>query len=131
MNSYFGNLIQEHGRPPALLLPWVAVYKHRRGGRSQSTLMRQYLARQCQVYTRTGEEGGVRTLMRQYLARQCQLCHESPFTVHGRKLWTCFNRREWYCIKWRIYEPPHDKTNKRTYAFSKDSDQPGHSPSLI
>ena len=28
-------------------------------------------------------------------------------------------------------EPPHDKTNKMTYAPSEDSDQPGHSPSLI
>ena len=27
-------------------------------------------------------------------------------------------------------EPPHDKTNKMT-APSEDSDQPGHSPSLI
>ena len=30
-----------------------------------------------------------------------------------------------------IYEPPHDKTNKMVCAPSEDSDQPGHSPSLI
>ena len=29
------------------------------------------------------------------------------------------------------FEPPHDKTNKMTCAPSEDSDQPGHSPSLI
>ena len=29
------------------------------------------------------------------------------------------------------YEPPHDKTNKIACAPSKDSDQPGHPPSLI
>ena len=29
------------------------------------------------------------------------------------------------------YEPPHDKTNKMACAPSKDSDQPGHPPSLI
>ena len=29
------------------------------------------------------------------------------------------------------YEPPHDKTNKMACAPSEDSDQPGHSPSLI
>ena len=29
------------------------------------------------------------------------------------------------------YEPPHDKTNKMTYASSEDADQPGRSPSLI
>ena len=29
------------------------------------------------------------------------------------------------------YEPPHDKTNKMVCAPSKDSDQPGHLPSLI
>ena len=29
------------------------------------------------------------------------------------------------------YEPPHDKTNKMTCAPSEDSDQPGHSSSLI
>ena len=28
-------------------------------------------------------------------------------------------------------EPPHDKTNKMTFAVSEDSDQPGHPPSLI
>ena len=31
----------------------------------------------------------------------------------------------------RKYEPPHDKTNKMTFALSEDSDQPGHPPSLI
>ena len=30
-----------------------------------------------------------------------------------------------------LYEPPHDKTNKMACAPSEDSDQPGHSPSLI
>ena len=30
-----------------------------------------------------------------------------------------------------IIEPPHDKTNKTACAPSKDSDQPGHPPSLI
>ena len=29
------------------------------------------------------------------------------------------------------FEPPHDKTNKMTFAPSEDSDQPGHSHSLI
>ena len=29
------------------------------------------------------------------------------------------------------YEPPHDKTNKMICAPSKESDQPGHPPSLI
>ena len=29
------------------------------------------------------------------------------------------------------FEPPHDKTNKITFVPSKDSDQPGHLPSLI
>ena len=28
-------------------------------------------------------------------------------------------------------EPPHDKTNEMTFAYSEDSDQPGHLPSLI
>ena len=32
---------------------------------------------------------------------------------------------------WYIYEPQHDKTNKMSCASSKDSDQPGHQPSLI
>ena len=31
----------------------------------------------------------------------------------------------------KTYEPPHDKTNKLACAPSKDSDQPGHPPSLI
>ena len=29
---------------------------------------------------------------------------------------TCFNQWEWYCIKQRINELPHDKTNKMTCA---------------
>ena len=29
------------------------------------------------------------------------------------------------------FEPPHDKTNKMACASRKDSDQPGHPPSLI
>ena len=28
------------------------------------------------------------------------------------------------------FEPPHDKTNKMTFAPSEDSDEPGHPPSL-
>ena len=31
---------------------------------------------------------------------------------------------------WLAFEPPHDKTNKLACAPSKDSDQPGHPPSL-
>ena len=31
----------------------------------------------------------------------------------------------------KTFEPPHDKTNKMMCAPSKDSDQPGHPPSLI
>ena len=34
-------------------------------------------------------------------------------------------------ILWCWYEPPHDKTNKMTYAPSEDSDQPGHPPIVI
>ena len=30
-----------------------------------------------------------------------------------------------------LNEPPHDKTNKMTFAPSEDSDQPGHPPNLI
>ena len=31
----------------------------------------------------------------------------------------------------KTYQPAHDKTNKMACAPSKDSDQPGHPPSLI
>ena len=34
-------------------------------------------------------------------------------------------------LKTSTNEPPHDKTNKMACAPSKDSDQPGHPPSLI
>ena len=36
-----------------------------------------------------------------------------------------------YGIQNNDCEPPHDKTNKMASAHSKDSDQPGHPPSLI
>ena len=35
------------------------------------------------------------------------------------------------CTRRRTFEPPRDKTNKMACAPSKDSDQPGHPPSLI
>ena len=47
---------------------------------------------------------------------------------------------QWVLIQWKNSlmsmrtkpsEPPHDKTNRMTCVPSKDSDQPGHSPSLI
>ena len=31
----------------------------------------------------------------------------------------------------KIYEPVHDKTKEMAHAPNKDSDQPGHLPSLI
>ena len=31
----------------------------------------------------------------------------------------------------RVFEPRHDKTNKKSFSPSEDSDQPGHPPSLI
>ena len=31
----------------------------------------------------------------------------------------------------KVYEPPHDKTNKMACASNEDSGQPGHLPSLI
>ena len=34
-------------------------------------------------------------------------------------------------LRFLIFEPPHDKTNKMACASSEDSDQPGHPPSLI
>ena len=34
-------------------------------------------------------------------------------------------------VTWLVYGPPHNKTNKMTYAPSEDSDQPGNPPSLI
>ena len=51
----------EHTDAAVLVKTMSALYKKRIGGRSQNTLMRWYLARQCQLYTRTGEEWGVRT----------------------------------------------------------------------
>ena len=34
-------------------------------------------------------------------------------------------------LVWVYTKPPHDKTNKVIITPSKDSDQPGHPPSLI
>ena len=34
-------------------------------------------------------------------------------------------------LKWKLFEPRHDKTNKIAWAPSEDPDQPGHPPSLI
>ena len=45
-------------------------------------------------------------------------------------LWSLFDGMSNQC--WSAWnELPHDKTNKMEYAPSKDSDQPGHPPSLI
>ena len=40
-------------------------------------------------------------------------------------------RKQHCCLLKSIFEPPQDKTNKMNFAPSKDSDQPGHLPSLI
>ena len=37
----------------------------------------------------------------------------------------------YHILSLSLYEPPRDKTNKVACAFSEDSDQPGHPPSLI
>ena len=39
--------------------------------------------------------------------------------------------RDFQCVPRRVFEPPHGRTNKMECASSEDSDQPGHSPSLI
>ena len=70
-------------------------------------------------------------------------------TNHGAKLITAFKIYFYFKLKhkqmyfacrklnfflkngWSWTEPPHDKTNKMTFAPSQDSDQPGHPPSLI
>ena len=60
--------------------------------------------------------------------------------VSVKKVWRCIRvhkrRRELfisesYLFMKLLYEPLHDKTNKLTCAPSKDSDHPGHPPSLI
>ena len=55
-----------------------------------------------------------------------------PWNLH----WWC-NLHGLTSSFWKItrylgtFEPPHDKTNKLICAPSKDSDQPGHPPSLV
>ena len=54
------------------------------------------------------------------------------FRVHFVISWLInFNLSRLFCDPNVIFEPPHVKTNKMTCAPSKDSDQPGHPPSLI
>ena len=51
--------------------------------------------------------------------------------------WRVYNIHSFYLLAIvavkteKIIDPAHDKTNKMAYAPSKDSDQPGHPPSLI
>ena len=50
--------------------------------------------------------------------------------VTNINVWTCTLGCPIDCYM-IINEPPHDKTNKMACALSKNSDQPGHPPSLI
>ena len=54
---------------------------------------------------------------------------------HSRMQLVCmmvFTREKKQNFRWlALFEPPHDKNNKMTFAPSEDSDQPGHPPSLI
>ena len=43
----------------------------------------------------------------------------------------CFIIADQWLIVNYLFEPPHHKTNKMTFAPSEDSDKPGHLPSLI
>ena len=54
----------------------------------------------------------------------------SPRTAKRHSIWTCDSFSYWYLVKQK-YELQHDKTNKMTCLPCKDSDQPGHPPSLI
>ena len=50
------------------------------------------------------------------------------------KIYVWFRTKIEHRLLWvdcRVYELPHDKTNRMACAPSKDSDQPGHPPSLI
>ena len=51
-----------------------------------------------------------------------------PFNKHFFKLQSL---SVYHKGRYLIIEPPHDKTNKIAFVPSKDSDQPGHPPSLI
>ena len=54
------------------------------------------------------------------------------FIKKGELLLFCLLPALWKLIRIeKAFEPPHDKTNKMTYATSEDSDQPGIPPSLI
>ena len=54
------------------------------------------------------------------------------FFLYG--LWFLLHSFFEWCVEYVVFilnEPQHDKTNKMTCAPSKDSDHPGHRPSLI
>ena len=59
--------------------------------------------------------------------RFCFSRHISP-VLWCHFLWNYASKCKQFKVK---HEPPHDKTNKMACASSKDSDQPGHPPSLI
>ena len=73
-----------------------------------------------------------------YLRKSCVLCWASAscseevllFSDHS-SVWSAFLTVIQKITLIYTYEPPHNKTNKMTCASSKDSDQPGHLPSLI
>ena len=60
-----------------------------------------------------------------------RIWHKQVFSWRGSNK-EC-TKLKWFTVSnvYRKYEPQNDKTNKMTCAPSKDSDQPGHSPSLI
>ena len=81
-----------------------------------------------------------------YLSNTIVLSPQSKWFAHTRRIpWRLFKSsteqmQSWSELhgKWatrksvfRIYEPAHDKTYKMACVPSKDSDQPGHPPSLI
>ena len=74
-------------------------------------------------------EGLIPTLSLSHYKGWSQLAWYPP---HPR-VTTKADQRAWYPPIPQITtdEPPHDKTYKITFAPSEDSDQPGHSPSLI
>ena len=75
------------------------------------------------VWTDLGKQCGPRSDIEQ----SDQGVHYLPFSLHlldGNDSFSNFRVLT-------ANEPPHDKTNKMVCVLSKDSDQPGHLPSLI
>ena len=126
LTSFFRSLISERAVTTSSSSS-VAVIPHASGQRTFNAAGSQVLAASNQDSLST-RQSAISTSQQTAVTSSRQICVVSAIQSNSSSLHRDKNVET--MIRGTL-EPPHDKTNEMACAPSKDSDQPGHPPSLI